>query len=204
MLEHLFGSRTRVKLLRIFFRDSDKYFYVRELTRLLDVQINAVRRELINLSKAGIIATISEESVAIVAAASDDPHEAKRKYYQLNQSSVLYPELRALLMKSHMLGEQSLVEEFKNADDVRLLIFTGIFTNAKETPIDMLVVGDISERRVAKIIADFEHEHGAQVRYTVLSVREYSERKQLMDRFLYAVLDAPHAVAIDTLKRDRV
>lgn len=202
MLEHLFGSRTRVKLLRIFFKEPTKRFFVRELTRLLDVQINAVRRELVNVTKAGIVSAITDESGEVpVAEADEDPHEAKRKYYRLNENSPLYPELRALLLKSHVLGEQSLVADLTAAQGVDLLLFTGVFTSAIDTPIDMLVVGDIPEKKVAEAVASFEREHGAQVRYTVLTSKEYQERKQLMDRFLYSVLDAPNQIAINRLKR---
>ena len=55
MLEYLFGSKTRVKMLKTFFAHQNKSFYVRELSRLLNSQINAVRRELELLVKAGII-----------------------------------------------------------------------------------------------------------------------------------------------------
>ena len=194
MLEHLFGSRTRVKLLRIFFADPRQRFFVRELTRMLDSQINAVRRELAHLTNAGIISAVTDDSATV----TDDPHEGKRKYYQLNQNSVLFVELRALLMKSHVFGEQSLTEALAAAGDVSFLLFTGIFTNA-HTQVDMLVVGEITEKKVAQIVSDFEHENGSQVRYTRLTTREFLERRQLMDRFLYAVLDAPHQVAIDNL-----
>ncbi len=198
MLEHLFGSRTRVKLLRIFFADPDQRFFVRELTRLLDSQINAVRRELAHLTNAGIITTIADESDQIQI--SENPHEGKRKYYHLNHDSVLFPELKALLLKSHVLGEQSLAATLTNEGDIRLLLFTGIFTNVN-TQIDMLVVGDIAERSVAKVVAEFEHENGSQIRYTILSLHEFTERRQLMDRFLYSILDAPHQVAIDRTKK---
>ena len=197
MLEHLFGSRTRVKLLRIFFAESSKRFFVRELTRLLDVQINAVRRELQNLTNAGIIMAITDESVV---EQRDDPHEGKRKYYRLNQESVLFPELRALLLKTHILGEQSIATTLAIGNEVEFLLFTGLFTNA-QTPIDMLVVGSIADKRVAKAALEFEQEHGSQIRYTILKTAEFYERKHLMDRFLYQVLDAPHQVAIDKMTR---
>lgn len=48
-IEKLFGSKTRAKLLRLFFSDMNKSYYVREITRLIEEQINSVRRELINL-----------------------------------------------------------------------------------------------------------------------------------------------------------
>jgi len=54
-LEKLFGSKTRAKLLNLFFENSSKSYYVREITRVIDEQINSVRRELLNLDSIGII-----------------------------------------------------------------------------------------------------------------------------------------------------
>lgn len=197
MLEHLFGSKTRVKLLRLFYHEPNRRFFVRELVRIMDTQINAVRRELQHLLQAGIIVESTEDASAYTG---DDPHETKRKYYRLNERSVVNAEMRALLLKSQVLGEQSLAQQIAVGADIRLLLFTGTFTGA-QTPIDMLVVGDIAPRKITSIISDFEHRNGCTVRYTVLSAREYEERKSLMDRFLYDVLDAPHEVVIDRTKQ---
>ncbi len=48
-VEKLFGSKTRAKLLNLLFENTDKSFYVREITRVIEEQINSVRRELLNL-----------------------------------------------------------------------------------------------------------------------------------------------------------
>ncbi|HUY53510.1 MAG TPA: transcriptional regulator, partial [Candidatus Dormibacteraeota bacterium] len=55
MVEQLFGSKTRVKLLQLFYGNVNRAFYVREITRKIDEQINSVRRELANLLSIGII-----------------------------------------------------------------------------------------------------------------------------------------------------
>ena len=54
-LEKLFGSKTRTKLLSLFFGNPERSFYVREMTRVIEEQINSVRRELLNLEGIGII-----------------------------------------------------------------------------------------------------------------------------------------------------
>ena len=46
-LEKLFGSKTRTKLLSLFFGNPERSFYVREMTRVIEEQINSVRRELL-------------------------------------------------------------------------------------------------------------------------------------------------------------
>jgi DNA-binding transcriptional ArsR family regulator len=156
MLEHLFGSKTRLKLLRTFFRDPVKAYYVRELTRILDVQINAIRRELELLVAAGLI--VATEQPGEVEQ-SRDAGSSMRKYYRLNSESILYPELQALLIKGQALGEQEFVQEIRDkADQVDLLLLTGKFVNQKSAPSDLLVVGDLDEGKIVRLIAKYEKE----------------------------------------------
>jgi len=51
MLKVLFTSNTRVKILKHFFLYPKDKFFIRQLTRDLDEQINGVRRELESLKK---------------------------------------------------------------------------------------------------------------------------------------------------------
>ena len=60
MFEQLFGSKTRVKLLSLFYNNPERPFYVREITRKIDEQINSVRRELQNLLNIGIVRSVSQ------------------------------------------------------------------------------------------------------------------------------------------------
>src|SRR4026208_2079285 len=79
MIEQLFGSKTRVKLLQLFYSNPNRAFYVREITRKIDEQINSVRRELANLLSIGIIS-------------SDDANH--RLYYEVNQAYEFYEPLK--------------------------------------------------------------------------------------------------------------
>ena len=78
MIEQLFGSKTRVKLLQLFLANPGRSFYVRELTRKIDEQINSVRRELANLLGIGIIRSDSVNN---------------KLYYEVNQG---YKHFKAL------------------------------------------------------------------------------------------------------------
>src|SRR5690349_3129761 len=81
MIEQLFGSKTRVKLLQLFYSNPNRSFYVREITRKIDEQINSVRRELANLLSIGIIASDTTNN---------------RLYYEVNQGYQFYDPLRAI------------------------------------------------------------------------------------------------------------
>jgi predicted transcriptional regulator len=97
MLEHLFGSKTRVKLLSLFLRHPDEAIFVRELTRRVGTQINAVRRELANLVRFGLIREVVEEGVSEEGVKRPG---LKRKYYKVNKSFSLLPEITSSRSRS--------------------------------------------------------------------------------------------------------
>lgn len=194
MLEHFFGSKTRLRLLKIFFRSPEQAFYVRELSRLTDMQLNAVRREITNLEKMNLIEGIPFSEVS--------SHEAvgtgRSKYYRLNSGALLYPELKALLLKAEIGEERHLVEMLKNkAGTVKLLLLTGIFLQEKESSTDLLIVGKIKPLTVAKLIKDYESELGKVVRYTIFDEKEFRDRREIGDKFLYGLFEAKHLSVVD-------
>ena len=195
MLEHLFGSKTRLKLLKVFFRDPVKSYYVRELTRLLDAQINAVRRELEVLLAAGLVREIEGKGKSGGGAGA-----SLRKYYGLNHESILYPELQALLIKAQALGEAQFADEIKaKAGDVRLLLLSGRFTGDRRAMSDMLVVGNLREGPIDRVVKKYEQEFGGDINYTLMTVSEFEDRRQVMDRFLFSLFEAKHIKAVDKL-----
>jgi hypothetical protein len=194
MLEHLFGSKTRVRLLRLFLHHPDEPFFVRELARKTHFQMNAVRRELLNLVKFGCLREDGPETVG-----EEKGPTGQRRYYRLNTDFVLYPELRALLMKSQMLLEQNFVSRLKDMGTIKYLALTGRFSDAEDVSTDLLVVGKVNRDRLERLVHDFERELGASVRFTVLTVPEYQYRKQVGDKFVYSVLESKKLVVVDEL-----
>lgn len=196
MLEHLFGSKTRLKLLRVFFRHPGQAFFVRELTRLLEAQINAIRRELDILIKAGLV---KEKTIANQTTAAG-VGEKLRKYFVLDTDSILYPEIQALLRKAQVLGEQHFLTTMQEkGGDIRLLLLTGRFTNDKRSPSDLLLVGETKERVIERLIAEYEKEFGFAIRYTTMSEKEFFERRHMMDKFLYSLFEADHVKVVNRL-----
>ena len=185
-LEQLFGSTARVRLLRFFLGNDadDNRFFVRELVRKLNVQLNGVRRELQNLEALGLLESSSGES-------------QKKRYYKLNKNFPLYSELKALISKAEFFTENRLIEELKKLGAVNLLILTGHFVGIKDSPTDMLIVGKIKRSSLAKKVADLEKEMCREINYTLFSPREYKYRKDITDKFLYQILGNKKIVAIN-------
>lgn len=202
MLEQLFGSKTRIRLLRLFLNNSKDAYFVRELTRKIGAQINAVRNELDNLVEMELVAAVSDFD-------DEDPEDAKkqknrrslhqRKYYRINTEALLYPELRALFMKAQVMLEKDFVRKLSVAGPISYLALTGFFVSEEPSPTDLLIVGKLNRDKLAAVIKNFEREVGREVNYTALTPQEYRYRRDVTDRFLYSILESRKLVVIDTL-----
>lgn len=203
MLEQLFGSKTRVRLLRLFLNNSKDAFFVRELTRKIGAQINAVRNELDNLVDMDLVSVVTDVDADGNVEESARPKNRRsmqqRKYYRMNTDSLLYPELRALFMKARVMLEKDFVRKLTAAGPISYLALTGFFVSEEPGPTDLLVVGKVNRDKLAAVIRNFEREIGREVNYTVLTPQEYRYRRDVTDRFLYSILESRKLVVIDTM-----
>jgi len=196
MLEHLFGSLTRIKLLRLFYGNPERAYFVRELSRTIEIQLNAVRRELANLEEIGII-----KQTEFGQSKDEEVGTERSKYYKINTGFFLHEELGALLEKTQLLEERNFIDLLKKrAGSIKVMILTGFFTNTPDVGTDILFVGEIKSIAVAKVMKDFEKFLNHPVRYTILDEKEFSERREIGDRFLYSIFEAKHIFAVDELK----
>ncbi len=195
MIEQLFGSKTRVKLLQLFYSNPNRSFYVREITRKIDEQINSVRRELANLLSIGIIS-------------SDNTNN--RLYYEVNQAYDFYDPLLAIFgqangkTSSPKKKEKGSVdapsterEKIKGLGNVTVALYTGQFTRDESSGIDLLIVGDLNQHALQKFINELEAQEGKEIRYTVMAVQEFDYRRQIKDKFIDTVLSSKKQVLVD-------
>ncbi|HEV2403537.1 MAG TPA: transcriptional regulator [Candidatus Saccharimonadales bacterium] len=200
MIEQLFGSKTRVKLLRLFYSSPNRSFYVREITRKIDEQINSVRRELANMLNIGIIV-------------SDTTNH--RLYYEVNQQYNFYKPLLAIFGEANAAShtnesgvsvstakpsssESTATREMKPLGHLEVVIYTGQFTRDESGGVDILLVGDINQNAVSKYITELEAQEGKELRYVVMPMSEFDYRRQIKDRFITTVLDSKKQVILDT------
>lgn len=196
MLEHIFGSKSRVVLLRMFINNPEKFFFVREIARSLDLHLNSVRRELNNLEDLGIIQSSTKEDLE-----KELEKETKdnKKYYKLNRNFIFLDELRSILIKANLLMKHSFVGKLDKIGDVWLLLLSGVFVGWDTAPADVLVVGNVNKVKFQKLIHDIEKELGRAVNYTVMSRQDFMYRRGLTDRFLYDLLEHKNIILIDKI-----
>lgn len=188
MVEQLFGSKTRVKLLQLFYGNPNRSFYVREITRKIDEQINSVRRELANLLNIGIISSENTNN---------------KLYYEVNQKYEYYKPLSQMFSAATpkpASDDDSEEDELKSLGNVELAILTGQFTRDDRSGVDLLLVGDLNQTQVNKYVASLEKKENKEIRYATMPVGEFSYRKKLNDRFLITVLESKKQVLTDKKK----
>ena len=193
-LEQMFGSKTRARLIGLFLQYPKESFFVRELTRRIDAQLNSVRRELKNLIEMGLIIEKNIEPRKAGNALAD-----KKKYYTANEDFILFDDLRALFQKVHILLKQNLVQEIDESGEIFFFAFTGKFIDAVDIPTDLLMVGSMNTAALEKCVSKFEAEFNYEVNYTIMTKDEFFDRKQVGDRFLLSLLNSDKIVMIDRL-----
>lgn len=189
MIDALFGSKTRVKLLHLFLNNPGKAFYVREITRLIDEQINSVRRELANMLSVGIITSDTADN---------------KLYYEVNQRYDHYVPLRAIFADERVeaVAETEIVvgwhDEIKQLSGLRLAIIAGVLVRGSTSTIDILLVGNVPSAKLKKSIKDIEKTEGRELNYTLLSYDEFYYRLSVRDKFITEILNGKYTVLVDT------
>lgn len=195
-LEQLFGSKTRARLLALFLQHPEQAYFVRELTRRIDAQLNSVRRELQNLVELGVVMERGDQPVAAGSGSLSD----KKKYYVANPDFMLYEDLRGLFTKASVFLKNNLVQGIDDHGDIAYLAFMGRFVGTADSPTDILIVGDIDQKALQKVVSAFESEMGHEINYTYMPKEEFLYRKQVTDRFLFSLLEGSKIVMIDRVK----
>ena len=122
----------------------------------------------------------------------------RSKYYKLNLRFFLFEELKALLVKAKVLEEQSFIDDIlKRGGNIKLFLLSGSFVGDDDAPTDMLIVGDVKNSVLSRQIRDLEKFLGRQLRYTIMEEKEFLDRREIGDKFLYSIFEAKNTVIAD-------
>jgi len=193
MIDALFGSKTRVKLLHLFLNNPGKSFYVREITRLIDEQINSVRRELSNMLNVGIIKSDTADN---------------KLYYEVNQRYEYYVPLRDIFGDAidknsvqkatpSTLDWQGKLDELGN---IKLALLSGVFVQNSGSEVDLLLVGRPTPAKLKTFIKALEKSEGRELNYSVMPYDEFYYRLSIHDRFIAELMASKHVVLRDEEK----
>ena len=178
MLELLFSSTARVKVLALLLLNPETSFYQREISALTDLPIRAVQREVERLQSLGLLTSFTR---------------GNQVHYQVNRNFFLFPELKSIFLKT--VGLTALLgSTLKEAENIALAFIYGSYAADQESTasdIDLLVVGTLSSRALHTTLKEAEKLTHREISYTLFSPEEFRARAQTGDGFLQNVLMAP-------------
>ncbi|OGJ50139.1 hypothetical protein A2335_04540 [Candidatus Peregrinibacteria bacterium RIFOXYB2_FULL_32_7] len=184
ILKRLFTSSARVKLMQLFLMNPDNEYFVRELTRVLNEQINSIRREVDNLKKIGLLTSRAKN---------------RKKYFKLNASCLIYEELKNLFLKT-MDAKDALIRKLSKLGEIEFILMSGVFLK-KESPVDLLIVGTV-DHSVIESFLDKEVDSRNPIRFSVMSKQDFLYRVDCNDMFVTKLLkDKSNIVGINKLTK---
>jgi len=185
LLEQLFESLAKVKLMKFFFRNSIDVFTLREVLKMLRVNPRNVRQELNKLEKLGLV---------------DSRKRQGRIVYSLNSNFDFLKELKDLILKSTISSKSELINNVRKIGNIKLLVLGGIFRSNESDEADILIVGDkINQRKFSTFLKDLEAEVGKELNCALMSAKEFNYRYDMYDRFVRDLINENKDILINKL-----
>lgn len=202
ILEQLFDSQVKIRLLKLFLRNDEKIFSAADISRQIKVKNFVLNKPLKKMTEIGFLNKKSvRKSQLSVVKKNKKNTSAKEDVYFLNKKFGLYLELKNLILKSSPASRKKMLERIKRLGNVKLVLLAGIFINSDNSRADIIIVGDkISQGKVNNFINDLEAEIGKEINYAVMSVKEFYYRYGMYDRFVRDAIEYPHDKLINKLK----
>ena len=183
MLEHFIPSKTRRKILSLFYSDITKTYHLRQISREVDEEINAVKRELDILEKAKFV--IKEKRV-------------NKVIFTINQKHIFFDDFLRIFFKENQLIKDLLGNQAKLGKVKLLTISKKLTLREKINPseIYILFVGTVVSQEVNQIIKNNQVFYPYEINYSIMDEEEFLFRKKNNDPFIGSFLKNPQIIII--------
>ncbi len=170
----LFKSKIRQKILARFFADENRKFYINELARLINTTQGTCRRELNKLVDMGLLTTSKEGNLL---------------YYQVTKQNPLYTEFSAIIQKTIGI-EAKLKSSLYGLKGISYAFIFGSYVKREfkpESDIDIVIIGIIKEDSLIRVFRDVEKVIGREINYHIYTEKEF-KNKLRTDSFIKNII----------------
>jgi hypothetical protein len=193
ILEALFDSPAKVRLLKLFLRNPDKFFHEKEIAKKIQSDPRLVSRQI-----KGLLAIAFLRRKRISKKRKDIK---KGIYFSANPDFDFYQELRSLVLKSSPASKEKILKNVMKLGRIKLLLLAGIFLNTENSRVDLFVVGDgIKPAKANPFLKNLESEVGKEIGFAFMNTKEFYYRYHMFDRFVHDIFEKPHEKLIDKLR----
>lgn len=185
MIEKLISSKARVEIMKLFLFNPLTRYYQNQISNLTNQPIRAVQRELKRM-----------ESIYLIKKHS----EGNRVYYRIDTECPILEELKSIFFKTVGIAEE-LKTHLQTNTDITVAFIYGSYAKGQEnstSDIDLMVIGDISSRKLSSILTKPKNTLGREINYVVFTEKEFRQKLQKKNHFIKSVLNEKKIYLIGT------
>ncbi len=201
ILEKLFGSTAKVKIIKLFLFNPDMAFDNSQTAERAKVSKGVARKEIDNLEKIGFLKTrFYTKEIRRQKNRSIETFRKRTNGWTLDPKFPYIEEIKSFLSNINPFKHKDIVDRISRAGKIQLLIISGIFIKNPDSRVDLLVVGDnLKQGQMDNIIGTIESEIGKEIRYAAFETSEFNYRHSMFDKLIRDILDYPHEKIINKL-----
>jgi len=194
ILEQLFDSPIKVKLLKLFLRNPNGFFSMSDIIRKTQSSRRATVRQVkglgsINFLKVKKVKTNNKKQIE------------GGVYYGVNSKFDFYYELQSLILKSSPTSKDKILARILKLGRIKLALIGGVFLNLEGSRVDLFLVGDeINDKQLRQFSSEIESEVGKEIEYASMDAKEFDYRYHMFDRFVHDVLEKPHEKLVNKIR----
>jgi len=184
LLEELFSSQARVAILKLLLLNAGSRYYLREIASLTDQPVRAVQRELPKLERIGLLGQTVD---------------GNRKYYEVNRDCPIFPELKAIFLKTVGLGDALRKYLDKAKGNIHVAFIYGSYAKGEESiasDIDLFVVGNIGAMELSMALAPARSELAREINPVVMTPDEFGQKVASGNHFVLSLLEQPKTFVV--------
>lgn len=202
ILEKLFGSQARVRLMRIFYLNPEKVVTQKEATTMIKLSSRAVSKEIkLLLSLDFLKKSVRSDEIQ---RKNKRPKTKKVWGFSLSETFSLFSALRGLVVTASPASRENLLNFFRKYRKIKLVCIGGVFVDSisNELSTDLLIVGNGIKKSVSeKFIKKLEPDLGKEINWTHFSLAEFNDRIAMHDKFLRDFFDSPNECLINKIEQ---
>jgi hypothetical protein len=205
ILAKLFGSNTKVKLMRLFLFNEDIAYPLSEIVERTKSHQSEVKKEIAGLLNIALIKKRSiTRDVNIKKGKKIQIKKVQDVGYFLDHKFPYLQALKNLLITVSLHADDNLVKKFSSVGRIKLFLASGLFIQEWDTRVDLLIVGDdINFTKLDYVIKSIEAEVGKEIIYSAFETSDFEYRYDMHDRLIRDIVDFPHATLVDKLEIDK-
>jgi uncharacterized protein YfkK (UPF0435 family) len=175
MLEKLFISKVRIKIIELYVNQPKSEFHVRGLMRELNEEINSVRRELKNLESIGFL----KANV-----------RGNKLVYKCNRNHIFFTEFKQLILKDND-SVQIIWKYLKGFKTIKIAFLTeDFFTDSEKTneSVDLVIIGAVKQNDLQIKLNQIEKKLGKELNVALFTNEDFDFHMKKKSTFLNNIL----------------